>query len=314
MWSNPRMAMLVKRSKYVALESLSTFLGAFVCAVTALSVPVTLRAQGFSAVISPPRFEVNVQPGKTTRQIIEITHVANQPGKYRVYTNDWTIGADGNAVFSEALAPDSCRPWVALERRELTLAGNAKIRFRFEISPPANTPTAECRFAVMIEGLEQVIKTEGPVSFPVSGRVGVVVYAIVGDARPILEINHAGTGTRDGMVVPQVEVRNTGNAHGRLAGYVSGIDAQARQIDFVPEGLPILPSQTRFIVLIPNVPGNDPVKLAYPLTVKGDLEWGNQKTAIDLRFEAPATKSTPPAATLPTPSKAKPLVPGATPK
>ncbi len=305
------MAMLTNKFKLDAFDLPATFFGVFVFALAALTAPAASHAQGFSAVISPPRFEVNVQPGKTSRQVIEITHVANQPGKYRVYTNDWSIGADGNAVFSEELAPNSCRPWVALERRELTLAGNAKIRFRFEVSPPANTSAAECRFAVMIEGLEQVIKTEGPVSFPVSGRVGVIVYAMVGDARPTLDISHAGTGINDGVVVPQLQVRNTGNAHGRLAGYVTGIDAQGRRIDFIPEGLPILPAQTRYIVLIPNVPGNDPIKLGYPLTVKGDLEWGDRKTAIDLRFEAPVAKPAPSPTKAPPTSKAKPLAPGA---
>ena len=281
----------------------ATLVGALVCIITA--TPATLHAQGFSAVISPPRFELAVQPGKTTRQVIEITHVASQPGKYRVYTNDWSLAADGNAVFSDELAPQSCRPWVALERRDLTLAANGKIRFRFEVSPPADAVSAECRFAVMIEGLEQVIKTEGAVSFPVSGRVGVIVYAIVGSARPKLEIAHGGTGLSDGVVVPQLQVSNSGNAHARLGGFLSGVDAQGKQIDFAPEALPILPAQSRVIPLIPNVPGNDTVTLTYPLTVKGNLEWGDEKTAIDLRFEAPAANPTPP----PT-AKASPLVPG----
>jgi hypothetical protein len=282
----------------------------FFCAITTLFAPATLRAQGFSAVITPPRFEVAVQPGKTTRQVIEITHVANQGGKYRVYTNDWSLGPDGDAKFSEELAPNSCRPWVALERRDLSLAANGKIRFRFEISPPADAVSAECRFAIMIEGLEQVIKTEGPVSFPVSGRIAVIVYAVVGDARPKLEISHAGTGLNNGVFVPQLQVRNTGNAHGRLDGFVSGVDAQGRQIDFVPEALPILPAQSRVIALIPNVPGNGAVTLTYPLTVKGDLEWGDQKTGIDLRFEPPFAEKAPPSTNLPPTTKVPPLVPG----
>jgi hypothetical protein len=280
------------------------------CAITALFAPATSRAQGFSAVITPPRFEVAVQPGKTTRQVIEITHLANRGGKYRVYTNDWSLGPDGDAVFSEELAPNSCRPWVALERRDLSLAANGKIRFRFEISPPADAVAAECRFAIMIEGLEQVIKTEGPVSFPVSGRVGVIVYAAVGDARPKLEISHAGTGLNSGVLVPRLQVRNTGNAHGRLDGFVSGVDAQGRKIDFVPEALPILPAQSRVVALVPNVPGNGAVTLAYPMAVKGDLEWGDQKTAIDLRFEAPVAETAAPSTNTPPASKVPPLVPG----
>ena len=308
------MSILANKIKFRAMGSHANLVRALVCtlfcAITTLFAPATLRAQGFSAVITPPRFEVAVQPGKTTRQVIEITHLANQGGKYRVYTNDWSLGPDGNAVFSEELVPNSCRPWVALERRDLSLAANGKIRFRFEISPPADAVSAECRFAIMIEGLEQVIKTEGPVSFPVSGRVGVIVYAAVGDARPKLEISHAGTGLNNGVIVPQLQVRNTGNAHGRLDGFVSGVDAQGRQIDFVPEALPILPAQSRVIALIPNVPGNGAVTLTYPLSVIGDLEWGDQKTGIDLRFEAPVAETAATSTNTPPTSKVPPLVPG----
>lgn len=271
-------------------------------------------AQGFSAVISPPRFELSVPPGNITRQIIEITHVAPSKGTYRVYTNDWVLGADGNAVFSDELAADSCRPWVALEKKELVLAPNGKIRFRFEIAPPADAKTTECRFAIMIEGLEQVIRTEGSVSFPVSGRIGVVVYAMVGDAHPKLAITAGAASPHENLIVPQVQVVNTGNAHGRLGGFAVGVDAAGKKFDFVPEALPILPGQTRLIPLVPSVPGNTPVVLTYPVIVKGDLEWGDQKTAIDMKFDTPVkAPAIPPAKDTPA-SKAKTVAPAPTPK
>ena len=241
------------KSFFGVIGSFELFAAALLCAVVAASNPA--YAQGFSAVISPPRFEILLQPGKTSRQVIEITHVSIQSGKYRVYTNDWSLGEDGNAVFTEELAPNSCRPWVALEKRELSLAANGKIRFRFEISAPADVAASECRFGIMIEGLEQVIKTEGSLSFPVSGRVGVIVYASIGDARPKLEITNAGAGLHDGNIVPQLQVSNSGNAHGRLGGFVSGMDAAGEKVDFVPEALPILPARSRIIPLVVSVPG-----------------------------------------------------------
>ena len=113
-------------------------------------------------------------------------------------------------------------------------------------------------------------------------------------------------------MVPQLRVTNSGNAHGRLAGFIAGVDALGKQIDFVPEALPILPAQSRLIPLIPNVAGNVAVTLTYPLAVKGSLEWGDAKTAIDLRFEAPVATSSPPSINmLPSASPLAPLVPGA---
>ena len=296
------------------LSRAKNFPGALLIALASVILPAIVSAQGFSAVISPPRFELAVQPGKVSRHVIEITHVATQRGSYRVYTNDWSLGPDGNALFTDVLAPNSCRPWVALEKRDLTLAANGKIRFRFEISPPADSVAGECRFAIMIEGLEQVIKTEGSLSFPVSGRVGVVVYASVGSARPIIDIANGGSGISEGAILPQLQVRNSGNAHGRLAGFVIGVDAKGQQIDFVPESVPILPGQARLVALVPNVPGSASVTLNFPIKVTGNIEWGDRKTAIDFRFDAPVAKMAPPStsvAPIPPSPPAAPVAPGA---
>ncbi len=295
---------------------------AFLAASSAL-LPAISSAQSFSAVVSPPRFEVAVQPGKTIRQVIEITQASNEKGTYRVYTNDWTIGADGNAQFSDDLAPNSCRPWVSLERRELTIAANAKVRFRFEITPPADASATECRFAIMIEGAEQVVKATGAMTFPVSGRVGVVVYAGVGDATPRLEITQGGTRAVDGMIVPVFNIKNTGNAHGRAMGFLKGTDPEGLKIDFLPEPLPILPGQTRSIALVPQAEGNAALKFKYPLNIQGAIEWSDslnsKKTQIDFRFDAPAPASPASAASaLPTPPapaiKAPPASSGTAPK
>ena len=85
-------------------------------------------AQGFGASISPPRFELQVKAGQTQREVIEIQHIGIQNGSFRVYTNDWTFQADGSLAFSNDLAEGSCRPWVAVERRDLTITSNARYR------------------------------------------------------------------------------------------------------------------------------------------------------------------------------------------
>ena len=62
------------------------------------------------------------------RQVVEIQHAGLQKGSYRLYTNDWSLRADQSVDFSDALAPDSCRPWVAIERRERTIEPGARYR------------------------------------------------------------------------------------------------------------------------------------------------------------------------------------------
>lgn len=247
-------------------------------------VPMGASAQGFGAYVTPPRFEVKVTAGETLRQVVEIQHAGQQRGSYRVYTNDWTFLPDHSVAFSDALAPDSCRPWVAVERRDLSIEPNARYRYRFEISPPPGTPARECRFALMIEGQEPA-RVQGQVNFPVGGRIGVIVYALVGDAAPRLDI----TGTRvlpiNGQPTAVVDVRNQGNAHGRLEGFVNGTDASGKRIEMAPADLPILPGETRRITITPVAEDGKPApQIRFPLKIKGELEWGANRLPLDASF------------------------------
>lgn len=243
-----------------------------------------IQAQGFAAYISPPRFELQAQPGQRLREVLEIQHVGLQKGGYRFYTNDWTLGPDNAVSFSQDLAPESCRPWVAIERRELTLEPGARYRYRFEISPPADTPPRECRFAIMVEGLDPA-RVQGAVSFPVSGRIGVIVYAAIGGAKPELGLAGTRVETVQGQPTVLLEVRNNGNAHGRLGGFVNGTDADGKTFEMAPADLPILPGETRRVALQPlSEEGQPAPRPRFPLRIKGSLEWGANRLPLDLQL------------------------------
>lgn len=250
-------------------------------ALCALLLSSSVAAQGFSALVSPPRFEATAQAGTTYRNVVEITNLSLKSEHYALHTADWTLDADGTAEFSEALAPGSCRPWVGIEAPELNIAANAKRRYRFEVAVPAGTPSGECRFAIMLEGDPETLK--GNLAVPVSGRIGIIVYLIIGDAAPRLELLGQQTETVQGRVLPVLRVRNAGNAHGRLEGLVDGKDAAGHAIAFAPSNLPILPGETREIVLTPE--GDNDATLAppivYPLSMKGRLDVGSQRLDID---------------------------------
>jgi hypothetical protein len=259
-------------------------------------------AHAFSALVSPPRIETQIQAGQTIRQIIEITHASNTPGKYKMYTNDWKLNAAGAVDFFDDLQPGSCRPWVALERREISLGAQGKSRYRFEVTAPADITEGECRFVIMIEGETQDIPSQN-INLPVAGRIGVIVYVALGNAAPKLEVVGASvitTGTSTTAVSqPTIEVRNTGTATGRLGGFLSGTDASGKKLEFSPEGSPILPGASRKITLVPSLPGSNAsagaaaasgaaaVQVRYPVTVEGQLEWGRERVKFEQRFVAP---------------------------
>jgi hypothetical protein len=262
----------------------SLFTSALGLALRGSLLPATVCAQGFAAYISPPRFEVTPKPGETLREVVEIQHVGREKGTYRVYTNDWVFNPDNSVTFSNELSADSCRPWVAIERRELSIEPGARYRYRFEISPPAGTPARECRFAIMVEGLETA-KVEGQLNFPVGGRIGVIVYAAIGGAAPQLEIARTHVVTINGQPTATVDIRNTGNAHGRVEGFLNGTDASGQRFEMAPTDLPILPGETRSLSLAPVVEdGKTAPIIQFPLRVQGSIEWGKNRLPLDTSF------------------------------
>jgi hypothetical protein len=251
----------------------------------ALAAAPPSQAQGFNALASPPRFELSAAPGTRTRQVVEVTNASSLPSKYRFRTADWTLGPDGSVTFYDELRPGSCRPWVMIERSDLTLGGGARARYRFEVAPPPDAPAGECRFALMIEGDETVMANTGSLQLPVRGRLGVIVYVAVGEAAPKLEIVKSGFESVNGQRTPAVWIKNTGNAHGRLAGFLTGTDARGRELEFAPSSFPILPGETRAIALSAQTAPSQAAEPAYPVTVRGMLEWSGGRLPFEHRFE-----------------------------
>lgn len=262
-------------------------------ALLALTAPWA-QAQ-FAAAITPPRFELDTPAGQVTRQVIEIMNSSPQEAQYRVYTADWSLNAEGQISFLDELQPGSCRPWVAIERKQIAVKAGTRMRYRFEIRPPEGTPPTECRFAVMIEsGQEQI--ASGPVRMPMSGRIGVIVYARTGGVQPDLQIKDYRVLKVDGRFVPALQVRNDGTATGRFSGFITARTADGRVVDLSPNSVPLLPGMTRTVELFPapplDKPDAPPPELKWPVKVSGQLEVENSRqpaTPLDRRFELPGS-------------------------
>jgi hypothetical protein len=257
------------------------------CLLSLLGVALSasVQAQGFAALVSPPRFELAAKPGKTLRSVIEVSNRSTAPAKYLIHTADWSLTADFGVSFQDALQQDSCRPWVAIERPEVVVPGGGTVRYRFEVTVPADAEAGECRFAVMIEGAEPSIAHSNGMNLPVTGRIGVIVYVVIGGAAPDLELLGPKVATLNGRQVPSIRVHNGGTAHGRMTGFLTGTDAKGNSYDFTPLDFPILPHEEREILLTPSTAADDHPTLAFPVTVKGTLEWGQHRTEFDQRFE-----------------------------
>ena len=257
------------------------------CGLVCAAVSMGAGASEFALAASPPRFEIQLKAGENSRQVIELTNASLEATALAIKTADWSLAPDNAVTFYDELQAGSCRPWIAIERRTLTLSGGRPYRFRFEISVPADTPPSECRMAIMLEGQEQVSRSaDGPV-VPFSARLGVIVYVAVGDTAPKLSVVGSRVQLINGIRTPVLDIRNSGTAHGRLGGFLSGTDASKTDLEFSPSSLPILAGETRTIPLAATRPG-DPetaVQVQFPITVSGKLEWGKGQTqTVEQRF------------------------------
>lgn len=259
--------------------------GLFLCLGFAIAPQVSVQAQGFAALVSPPRFELATAPGKTVRSVIEISNRSTAPAHYLMHTADWTFAPDFSVSFKDELQPGSCRPWVAIERPEVVVPGGGTLRYRIEVTVPADAPGGECRFAVMIEGAEPSIARSNGLDMPVTGRIGVIVYLTIGDGAPDLEVFGPKVATLNGQQIPTLIVHNSGSAHGRMTGFLTGKDAKGVSYDFTPSDFPILPHEQRDVFLTPSTATDDHPTLTFPVTVKGTLEWGKQRTELNQQFE-----------------------------
>jgi fimbrial chaperone protein len=253
--------------------------------ILGLALSARAHAQGFAAMVSPPRFELAAQPGKTVRNVIEVSNRSTAPSKFLMRTADWDLAQDFTVNFHDELQAGSCRPWVAIERPEIVVPGGGTLRYRFEVSVPADAPAGECRFAVMIEGADPSIARNQGLDMPVAGRIGVIIYLTVGNGAPDLEVLSPKIATLNGQQIPTLVVHNSGSAHGRMTGFLTGTDAKGVSYDFTPSDFPILPHEQREVFLTPSTAKDDHPTLTFPVTVKGTLEWGKQRTELNQLFE-----------------------------
>lgn len=238
----------------------------------------------------PARFELKAKPGDKLAEVLEIGNDEATPQEYKIRTADWTLRPDGAVDFRpDSLAPGSCRPWVAIERHTLKLSGKAKRRYRFEVQVPPDAPQGLCRFALMIESADDAgsVAPMGSIQLPIQGRIGVIVYVRVGNVTPELKLERLDFVNVNGKPTPVAWFRNSGLAHGRPEGTLTGTDAKGRQFDFTVAPLPILPGEARAVPIWPqDEPDGKPAAVNYPVRLRGTVEWEGGKQPVDATLGA----------------------------
>jgi hypothetical protein len=246
-------------------------------------------AAQFAAFVIPARHELSARPGEVIREILEIGNDAPGPADYRLRTADWNLRADGGVDFvTDTLAPGSCRPWVKLERHTIKVGAKAKRRYRFEVHVPADAPAGLCRFALLIESADDALMVSplDNIRIPVQGRIGVIVYVRIGDAKPQLVFERVELRQQSGEYLPVAYFTNKGNAQGRPEGFLSGSDASGKRYEFLVGALPVLPGETRAVPIAPQEDASGSVpRLSPPIRLKGAIEWEGGKKDVEVELK-----------------------------
>lgn len=252
----------------------------------------TAVAQGFSAGIAPSKFELAAKPGDVIRDTVLIMNAGNKSAGFSLRTSDWDITDNQGLEYSEDdLTEGSCRPWVRLERRDLTIRPSGQKRYRFEIHVPEDAPVGLCKFALLIEPAAPAVATlsgDQPISFPVLGRYAVIVYVTIGDAKANIEYEGLGRGEMSGLSLPALKLHNSGNTYDRVFGRISATDAAGERFVLIPSTFPVLPDHSEEILLVPEAAENGQaaeVAMQYPLQLKGTFEIGGQQFSVEEQFQ-----------------------------
>ncbi len=271
--------------------NLKLSINAGLAAVVLTILSGTAVAQGFSAGIAPSKFELRAKPGDVIRDTLMIMNAGDKSAAYSLRTADWNItDTQGLEYIEDDLVEGSCRPWVKLERRGLTIRPNGQKRYRFEIHIPEDAPIGLCKFALLIEPATPVVAaTSGdqPIRFPVLGRYAVIVYVTVGDAKANIEYAGLGSGEMGGLQLPALKLHNSGNTFDRVFGRIAATDATGERFVLIASTFPVLPNHSEEILLVPEAAENGQaakVSMQFPLQLKGTFEIGGQRFSVEEQF------------------------------
>jgi len=278
-----------------------------VAAIAAIALPGRAAAQTASIGISPLRIEMALGT-RPVAEAIQIMNLGTAPIELSVSVSNWILD-EANQVKAIEPTEQSLDQWIAISPLRLSLPPGRLQTVRFTVRPKVKPEPGEHRAMIFFD---EVPEAEPAVQTTrVVGRVGVAVYAHVGEVtrRAVLNCLEVVTAKRAAAAV--FDISSEGSAHARMSGrYVvwptgrfPGASASAAPQpvggnSVVPEGAieaaelpptPVLPGFRRRIVMrlarelepgdyvvdIEGQLGEQPLRLAYPFVVPPD---GGAKT------------------------------------
>jgi len=278
-------------------------LAGLAAALAAIALPGRAVAQTATIGVSPLRIEIALG-SRPAAEAIQIMNLGSAPIELSVSVSNWILD-EANQVKAIEPTEQSLDQWIVISPLRLTLQPGRLQTVRFTIRPKVKPEQGEHRAMVFFDEMPEAEPVVGRTR--VVARVGVAVYAHVGEVtrRAVLDCLEVVTAKRAAAAV--FDISSEGSAHARMSGrYVvwpadrfPGASATApapppvEGNSVVPDGAieaatlpptPVLPGFRRRIVMrlarelepgdyvleIDGQLGEQPLRLAYPFAVPPD--------------------------------------------
>jgi hypothetical protein len=188
--------------------------------------------------LSPPRLELNAQPGETLSEIVTILTDTIEEQQIQVEVSDFTISPVGDVgTLPAGSLEDSAATWIQPEVTDFALAGGEGRDFRVSITVP-NDPGLQGTYHAMVffSVVPKPTDTSG-IGVITTTRIGLTIYVTIGGT----EDNSAELVDffQEDEKTVSFAVANLGNTVMRLAGRVELRDETG---------------ETKYIIEIPDTP------------------------------------------------------------
>ncbi|MBD2500233.1 fimbrial biogenesis chaperone [Anabaena azotica] len=245
-------------------------------------------AQALNIGVSPSRIEIKVN-NQGRSQSIRVVNYSSETAEFKTTVNSWVMN-DKNKLQEVAGDAQSLAQWIVFTPSQFKVPPGGSQTVRFSVRPKVQPSPGEHRAIISFEEVSPTPQAAKG-SVRVVGKVGVVVYASVGEIKRIGTLNSVNVDTKPNAVNAAFDISNQGNGHVRLTGQYAvwpaakypGAEATkpianlgkpdtkitepVADIGFLPS-TPVMPSDRRKILLEITkklAPGN------YVLDINGEL-------------------------------------------
>lgn len=186
------------------------------CLISISIIGIPAYASNFKLHITPSRFEILTDPGRTSYHSIQLTNHGQKPLDLKVGALDWDLDENQKLILKEPQSlKNSASNWFRFNPRNFSIESGQDQILRFSVTPPPNAKPGEYRTCLYLY-TDQTFTMENGVSF--TPTFVVVMYINIPDIRRQGELGDLSLLESEEGLYLEGQIYSTGNAHIRLAG------------------------------------------------------------------------------------------------